>query len=420
MSLSDCISYAYDNHPDIKVAQLQTRDAEWQLKENKAVGLPQFSAGIAYQYFLQRPGIPASALGFPGAGDEKLAFSAFHSLTPTFSYNQLFFSNSYRVALKASEYYLDFVNQQLAVTRQTLRNKVTDSYLPALLIAENLGVLDKNITNLEKLLGETKAINQAGFAEQLDVDRIELSLSTLRSERENLARQREIAVNALKLVMGMPVKRDINPSDNLQNLLVTYADADLGSEPNFMNRAEYVQLLKSRDLSTLQIDLNSKTWMPSINGFIQYQPGWQGGFGNKDADNFKKWYFIPSAIAGISVNVPIWDGGAAKARRERAIIGVQTIDAQKQTLENVITFEVDNARKQFLSARERVQNQQKNLDLAQRIYDTTQKKYKAGVGSSFEISQAEQQLYTAQQSLMQAQYDLLNARVAVKKALGVN
>ena len=118
--------------------------------------------------------------------------------------------------------------------------------------------------------------------------------------------------------------------------------------------------------------------------------------------------------------MPIWDGGAAKARRERAIIGVQTIDAQKQTLENVITFEVDNARKQFLSARERVQNQQKNLDLAQRIYDTTQKKYKAGVGSSFEISQAEQQLYTAQQSLMQAQYDLLNARVAVKKALGVN
>ena len=39
MSLSDCINYAYDNHPDIKIAQLQARDAEWQLKESKAVGL---------------------------------------------------------------------------------------------------------------------------------------------------------------------------------------------------------------------------------------------------------------------------------------------------------------------------------------------------------------------------------------------
>ncbi len=418
MSLSDCIDYAHSNHPDIKVAQLQAKDAEWQLKENIATGLPQFSAGVGYQYFLQRPGIPASALGFPG--DEKLAFSAYHSLTPSIAYNQLFFSNSYRIAIKASEYYRDYVNQQLAVTRQTLRNSVTDAYLPALLITENLGILDKNIANLEKLLGETKAINQAGFAELLDVDRVELSLSTLRSERDNLVRQREIVVNALKLVMGMPVKQEIDLSDDLQKLLDTYADADLTTEPNFMNRAEYVQLLKGRELSTLQIDLNSKTWMPSISGFIQYQPGWQGGFGKKTDTNFHKWFFIPSAVAGVTINIPIWDGGAAKARREQALISVQTLDLQKQTLENAITLEVENARRQFLSARERVANQQKNLDLAQRIYDTTQKKYKAGVGSSFEISQAEQQLYSAQQLLMQARFDLLAAKTVVRKALGGN
>lgn len=418
MSLSDCIDYAHSNHPDIKVAQLQAKDAEWQLKENIATGLPQFSAGVGYQYFLQRPGIPASALGFPG--DEKLAFSAYHSLTPSISYNQLFFSNSYRIAVKASEYYRDYVNQQLAVTRQTLRNSVTDAYLPALLITENLGILDKNIANLEKLLGETKAINQAGFAELLDVDRVELSLSTLRSERDNLVRQREIVVNALKLVMGMPVKQEIDLSDDLQKLLDTYADADLTTEPNFMNRAEYVQLLKGRELSTLQIELNSKTWMPSISGFIQYQPGWQGGFGKKTDTNFHKWFFIPSAVAGVTINIPIWDGGVAKARREQALISVQTLDLQKQTLENAITLEVENARRQFLSARERVANQQKNLDLAQRIYDTTQKKYKAGVGSSFEISQAEQQLYSAQQLLMQARFDLLAAKTVVRKALGGN
>lgn len=113
-----------------------------------------------------------------------------------------------------------------------------------------------------------------------------------------------------------------------------------------------------------------------------------------------------------------WDGGAAKARRERAVVGVQTIDAQKQILENAITLEVENARKQYLNASERVKSRQKNLDLAQRIYNTTQTKYQAGVGSSFELVTAEQQLYAEQQSLMQAQYDLLTARVAIKKALG--
>jgi outer membrane protein len=72
---------------------------------------------------------------------------------------------------------------------------------------------------------------------------------------------------------------------------------------------------------------------------------------------------------------------------------------------------------QYQNAQDRIKSQQKNLDLAQRIYDTTQKKYKAGIGSSFEIVSAEQSLYTAQQALMQAQFDLLSAYTAAKKAM---
>lgn len=413
MSLSECIGYALENHPNIKVAQLQVNDAEWRVKENTATALPQISGSLSYQYFIQRPGIPASALGFPGAGDSKVVFSAVHSLSPSLTVNQLFFSNSYRIATKAAEYYRDYVNDQLAVAKQTVRNQVIDAYLPALLISENVAIFDKNIGNLEKLFSETKAINKAGFAEQLDVDRLDLSLSTLRSERGNLVRQQEIVVNALKFVMGMPVKNPIALSDNLDKLLAEYATVDVAAEPNLMNRPEYVQLLKGRELSVLQVDLNRKPWMPTVAGFVQYQPGWQGGFGDQ-----KDWFFIPSAVAGLSINVPIWDGGGAKTRRERAVIQVQTIDVQKQLLENAIALEVENARKQYANAAERVTSQQKNLALAQRIYDTTQTKYKAGIGSSFEITQSESGLYTAQQSLMQAQYDVLTARAAIRKALG--
>ena len=415
MSLNDAIQYALANSPDIKVAQLQVSDADWQIKENTATALPQFSGSIAYQYFIQRPGIPASALGFPGTGDEKIAFSALHSLTPTLSYNQLFFSNSYRVAKKAAWYYRALVDQQLVATKRTVYNRVADAYLPALLISDNLATLDKNIGNLDKLLSDTRAINQAGFAEQLDVDRLDLSLSSLRSERGNLVRQREIVVAALKLAMGMPVGQEVVLSDDVQKLMATYTDADLTSDLNLMNRPDYIALLKSRDLSALQIELNSKPWMPSFAGFLQYSPGFQGGFGDDS-----KWFFIPSAVAGVSINFTIWDGGISKARRQRALIGVQTLDTQKQMLENAIALEVETGRKQYLNAQERVASQQRNLDLAQRIYDTTQTKYKAGVGSSFEVTQAEQGLYTAQQNVMQARYDLLSARITIRKALGLD
>lgn len=420
MRLTDCVQYAFEHNPQMQIAQIQIADADWQIKENKAIGLPQISVGLSYQYFIQRPGVPASVFQFgppdPAGdtlGDVKIAFSAKHNLTPSISVNQLLFSNSYLVGLRAARYYREFVQHQLKVTQKNLRDQVTDAYLPALLIAENLLVLDKNIANLEKLLRETTATQQAGFAEQLDVDRLQLALSSLRTERDNLDRQRDIVLNALKMAMGMSIQESITLSDDLQQLITAYADTDIAGQVNYMNRPDYVQLLKGRELNLLQSELYDKPWLPTVAGFIQYQPGWQGAFAEDS-----KWFFIPSAVAGLSVNIPLWDGGANKARRERVLLAGKTIDSQKQLLENAINLEFENARKQFLNATERVKSQEKNLELAQRIHNTTQTKYTAGVGSSFELVSAEQQLYSAQQALMQAQYDLLAAKVAIKKALG--
>lgn len=449
LSLNDCIQYALDNHPDIKAAQLQLKDADWRIKENLATGLPQLSAGATYTGFLQRGGLPSSALGFGSSGpidlspvltsfnasqvselnnvfgsifasdpDSKIFFNSVHSVSGNVSYNQLIFNNSYLVGLRAAKYYRQYVDFQLAVARQNVRNQVTDAYLPALLLSDNLGILDKNISNLEKLLTDTKAINQAGFAEQLDVDRLELSIATLRSERGNLARQQEIIVNALKFNMGMPIGEAISLTDNTNALLAATGSVDMESPANFMARPEYLLLLKGRELSGLQVDLFRKPWMPTVAGFVQWQPSFQGGFGASDSDGFDKWYYISSAVAGLSVSIPIYDGGGTKAKRERAAISAQTVDIQKGMLENALALELDAARKQYLNAQERVSNQEKNVALAQRIYDTTQTKYRAGVGSSFEITQAESGLYSAQQGLLQAQYDLLTAKVAIRKALG--
>ena len=449
MSLNDCIQYALENHPDVKSALLQIKDADWRVKENLASGLPQLSAGATYSGFIQRGGLPSSALGFGPSGpvdlapalpnfnqsqiadlngvfgnlfasdpDSKVFFNPVHSVSGNVSLNQLIFNNSYLVGVRAARFYRQYVDNQLAVTRQTVRNNVTDAYLPALLISDNLSILDKNIGNLEKLFNETKAINQAGFAEQLDVDRLELSLSNLRSERGSLERQREIVVNALKFNMGMPVGNELSLSDNTGQLLAASGDVDLTSAPDFMSRPEYVLLLKGRDLSGLEVDLYRKPWLPTVAGFLQWQPSYQGGFGTKDSDGFDKWFYISSAVAGVSVNIPIYDGGGTKAKRERAMISAQNIEIQRGMLENAISLELDAARKQYLNAQERVRNQEKNLSLAQRIYDTTQTKYKAGVGSSFEITQSESGLYAAQQGLLQAQFDLLASKVAIRKALG--
>jgi outer membrane protein len=454
MSLNDCINYGLTNHPNIKVAELAITEANWRIKENTATGLPQVSAGLGYTGFIQRGGLPSSALSFGPSGDAppefppivgeqftgaqqealgayvgtlfqsdpdaKIFFSPVHTVAADLSANQLIFSNSYRLAKRAASMYRALVDEQLNVAKSTLRNQIIEAYLPALMIDDNLQTLDKNASNIEKLLAETRAVNKAGFVEQLDVDRLELALTTLRSERDNLARQREIVVDALKFAMGMSVAEKITLGDNTDRLMAQYADADLTSAMNYMNRPEYLNLLKGRELSQLNVQLNEKTWLPNVVGFLQWQGNTQGGFGTKGTSSFNDWYFIPSTVGGIKLTSTLYDSGVNKAKRQRAIIALQTVDEQKKLLENAFTLELEVARKQYMSAQERVASQQKSLDLAQKIYNTTQTKYKAGVGSSFEVVQAEQGVYSAQQNVMNARFDLLKARVAIRKALGQN
>jgi outer membrane protein TolC len=81
-------------------------------------------------------------------------------------------------------------------------------------------------------------------------------------------------------------------------------------------------------------------------------------------------------------------------------------------------LEVENARVQYNTALQQVQDQEHNLDLARRIHVTSEIKFKSGLGSSFEVTQAQAGFYQAQGNLINAQYDLLAAVVALKKALG--
>src|SRR5688572_7826340 len=240
MSLSEAIDYALANHPEVRLARLGLRDAEWQIKENLATALPQVNLGVHYSYFLQQPAIPAEALGFPGQEGEKLTFALRNNLAGKLSVNQLLFSSSYLSGIKAARIYRDYAALELDAVIEGLSQDVRDAYLPALLLTESIIVLDSNIANQDKLLSETRAIYKAGFAEQLDVDRMDLISSTLRTNRESLVRQRDILIDVFKFAINMPVKDEVVLSDDLDGLLDEYADVNVDEALDYQAKADYL------------------------------------------------------------------------------------------------------------------------------------------------------------------------------------
>lgn len=411
MTLSAAISYALANNPDIKDAQLRVADADAQIKENTATGLPQLSASGSYQRYFKVPLVPLPA-ALTGGEPQQISFVLKNNITGAVNLDAMLFEAAYFVALKAARAAREYAQLDLADRQRKVRNQVREVYLPLLFLEANKEQLDKNIANLNRLYDETREIYKAGFAEQLDVDRLELSLANLRTERESLDRQYENALRALKFTLNLPDAQAITLADDLDALLTEASGESLTAAIDYGRRTEIGVLNQAILLNDYNVTAIKSRYLPSLRAFAGYQYQYQG-------DDFSSGFWAPTGFVGVSLNVPIYDGGYKRALVDRAKISREQVLLQRETVQRLITLEVTNARSTYADAQERLADRARNLELAQRIYDTTQIKFREGVGSSFEVNQAEQGLYGAQSAHLQARYELLRAKTALDEALGL-
>ncbi len=415
MTLEGAIQFGMEHSLTLKNAQIDIVDAEQQIVENRAIGLPKLNFGVDYRYNLQLPAslLPARFIDPNAAEGEfaELKFGTKNTVSATLDFSSALFDGTWFVALKAAKVFRDFTTRQYVATQETVKNDVIQAYLPALMVKENQSILDKNIANLEKLLFETNQLYKEGFAEQLDVDRLELSLANLKVNRDNLNRSLETALNFLKFTIGYPVDEPLEVLDDIHSLLVEASPEELGPGVDYNSRAEYAATELRIHLNELNVNRFRAGYLPVLNAFGSYSQNFQG---DKLSDAFR----FPSSLVGLQFKLPIFDGLQKKAQIQRAKLDLELAKNQKKQLERSITLEVENARSNYLNAKQGVLNQQRTLELAQKIYDTTKIKYKEGVGSSLELTQAEQGLYDAQRNHTQALYDLLVAKANLDKALG--
>jgi outer membrane protein TolC len=434
-SLADAVSYAQKNSITTQKTKLDIENANTQVKEYQAIGIPKVNAKVDYQNFIQRPTsflpdfispaivgvlegyqlIPAgSGSSLPPAGVTPVKFGVNNSLTASITASTLVFDGSYFVGLKAAKGLRDMTNRQADLSIYNLKYTVTKAYLIALIAEENQKVLLLNIENLRQLRNETEAFYKAGLVEQLDIDRLELNLQNLQTEAEIVSRQVELAYNVLKYQMNYDITKPIVLNDKLQLLLQEPAEEDLKGEVKFDQRIEMDVLKQTEFLNGLNVKRLQMGYAPSVSAFATYQQQLQR---NNLFDNDETG-FTGAAIAGITLNIPIFDGFDKQAKIQRAKIDQRRYQIEIDAFRRAVTLEILNARAQYTNAKQRLANQEKNVALAQRILTRTKTKYKEGVGSSIEITTAEQELYRTQANYLNALYDVVVAKTDLDKALG--
>jgi|AntRauTorckE5430_2_1112549.scaffolds.fasta_scaffold00297_11 outer membrane protein TolC len=414
-SLNQAVSYAMENSNSVRNAQVDILDAEQNVKEQFSSGLPQINGSLDYQHFLQVPVLPlpeAFGMGDPNA-PESIAFQLKNSFVAGINARGMLFDGSFFVGLRAARASGDYFNLQLENTRRTVRNQVTQAYFPTLLLKTNVAILDNNVSNLEKLQRETAAQFEAGFVEQLDVDRLVLSLNNLRSQREQLAQQAENALRALKFTLNYPIDEPLRVEDDLAKLETEIDAALLTADIPYLDRPEVRLLDKTIELQGLNEELQKAAYLPSVYATLAGQYQYQG-------NNLSDGFWAPTVVVGLNASIPIYDFGGRSARVERAKLATQKVINQRNDIQRSVQLEVLNARSTFMANSNRLGVTKDNLALAQRIYDTTQIKYREGVGSSVEVVQAEQALYESQANYLNALYETLVAKESLFLALGRN
>lgn len=421
-NLKEALEFTAQNNLSYKNAQLDVSIAKETVKQTASYGLPQVNATAGYQQYLQIPGNWTKNFN-PSAGAPEYIFLRFQQeffSTASLSVSQLIFDGSYLVGIGATKAFLEMNELLQSKSLKDAQLIVAKAYVTAVTTQKNLDLINSNIALLEKSSFDVTELNKEGFVENLDVDRLTLTLNNLKLQRERLQNAIGITLNALKMQMGLEMGIQIELTDNLEslekNLLVN--DANM-NELNISNRIEHRILEQSIALGKLDQKRYKATSLPSVAGFYQTQRSTQRSSFNFFKGNLpinNQW--VPAQYYGLNLRVPIFAGGLTRSKINECNIKIQKAQNDMANFDRFAQFEYNNAKNSYALNLKQASNQKENLALAQKIYEKATLKYSEGVGSTLEMMQAQTDLRTANNNYMNAIYDLVISKIDIQNTTG--
>ena len=331
-----------------------------------------------------------------------------------FSFQQLLFQPDVFVGLQARSTALKYADLNVKVMEDSIKSNVLRSYYGVLIAEKRQVYIIEGLERLEKLHDDQEKLYKNGFAEKLDIDKTQVSLNNLKTTKTQLDNLIYIGYASLKYALGLTQKDTLNLTDTLSSEVVKRDLLD-GADFKYEDRNE-IQLLNTVvELQKLDLKRYKLQYVPTISAYWNFS----GNALRQSANylNFNEPWFKTS-VAGINMNVPIFDGLQKNYRIKQARLSLDKTNNNKENLERVIDFQREASVNILKNSLSTLDVQERNLQLAERVFNTTKKKYEQGLGSSFEILQSDQEFQTAQSNYFQALYDAVTAKIGYYRSLG--
>jgi outer membrane protein TolC len=453
LSLSEAQDYAIEHNKSLQNARLDVKLSERKIKETVAQGLPQIDASVDWMtYFgyemefnfgggesfnftqeqLQEATnqVLGQFTGIPAAGINAVTPQDLYNFSAGTAYNgilqgmmppttikmtdastaklqlgQLIYSGQYWAGIKVAKLGKKIAEQGLENSILDIKESVANSYMMVLITEQTIATFKKTIDNLSQIKGHTEMMFKTGMAEQTDVDQISMQVVMLENNLRSMERGLQMLTSMLKFQLGLANTDQLVLTENIDLVLAKLNPKNAIGEFDITSNSMYKLLEVQEELTSKMVDMQKMSYAPTITGFYAYNQKLKTtGFD-----------MTPNNMAGLSMSLPVFSSGKRKEQVAQAKIQLDKVSINKSMVEDQLKIQQAQLTANLKTAIENYDSQKENVEVARRVYNNLQNKFKQGVVSSLDLTQSNSNYLQAESSYVQAILTLLQAKVSLDK-----
>ncbi len=440
LSLEDCMAYAMKHNYTIKNARLDVLIQNAQNKQTISAAYPHINAkaefddyvvpqqsffptGIFGEFFgsyLNQNVVPTALIPQqPTTGGSQytaVQFSPKYAGVGTLSGSQVLFDGSVLVALQAQKTIMQYASLNGEVSAETIRYNVYRAYNSLAIAYRQYDIIKSSLHNARLIEHDIRVTQENGFAERIEVERTSVQVNNLSTDSIRISNMLSVSEQVLKYQMGMDITTPIVLTDTDVEAHRNEVAQLLEEDENYSRVPEYNFFTTQLKLNSYNVKRYQYAGLPSLNLIANAGYNYSS---QAFSEVMKLSNYLPSVLVGVQLNIPIFNGFMRANQVREAKLNVEKSKNNIDNIKLTIDFQASQSRTTLRNTLLQVQSQHRNLELANDVLDLAQKKYKAGVGSNVEVTQAQTDQLQAQNNYFSALLDLTNAEADLKKALGL-
>ena len=308
---------------------------------------------------------------------------------------------------------IDMQKLNLQQSEDNLRANVKTSYASVLVLQNVVTLLESSLANIERMAEMTQRSVEVGAAEQTTADLIQVRVNTLKNNINANLRSTQLAQNALKVLLDVPVETELVLTSTLEDFLSAEAVLKLlGYDFALENNLNYQLLEKNVELAKKNVHMAGWAYGPTV--ALAYQYSQKDYFGEKEGFNMTP----PNAVS-LNISMPLWSSGKRAAGVVEKKIALEEARNTFAETANNLGIQNEQLRYNLQNGYETYMNEKDNMEVTQRVFESTTNKFNQGAASNLDLVNASNDLITAQSSYVQAVLTLVNAQVELEKFLNL-